>query len=344
MGRNVKNIKRPDYYPAQHLVFDTLKVEILDCWRKLLGEKDLDQYFTSNPMAIEDLLKHAQILLERYCSTAAYMQALYPDQSLQEFFGVGKPWTQHDEGNQSVVEGDQWQTEIGRAMNVMAVWVFTFAGSGRHKYTNELLELTCNFEFEYSPELCKAILNNWLCNLSGIDGCWFPMDLLMEKLIRQLKKMSERSDATFGGKFYRDVVSRNVRALLDTMAAMLEAIGLAEHGGTHHRRTLGHVARDDWAAGDIRLGDGKRIKEYIERTLRDAGNIHGDEESSAKLEHDEYDPEQLILLPNMLINGELVAGDEVHGDHEVTDQEKELLEFICSGEDLGLGFPDSDEE
>ncbi|TFY75470.1 hypothetical protein EWM64_g8542 [Hericium alpestre] len=133
MGRNVKNIKRPDYYPAQHLVFDTLKVEILDCWRKLFREKDLDQYFTSNPMAIEDLLKHAQTLLERYCSTAAYTQALYPDQSLGEFFGAGKPWTQHDGGKQSVVEGDQYAVadgDIGRAMNVMAVWVFTFAGSG----------------------------------------------------------------------------------------------------------------------------------------------------------------------------------------------------------------------
>lgn len=32
LGRKVKNIKRPDYYPAQALVFDTLQAEILDCW------------------------------------------------------------------------------------------------------------------------------------------------------------------------------------------------------------------------------------------------------------------------------------------------------------------------
>lgn len=33
LGRKVKDTKRPDYYPAQHLVFDTLKAEVLDCWR-----------------------------------------------------------------------------------------------------------------------------------------------------------------------------------------------------------------------------------------------------------------------------------------------------------------------
>ncbi|KAI0681880.1 hypothetical protein BC835DRAFT_1301342 [Cytidiella melzeri] len=33
LGRKVKNVKRPDYYPAQALVFDTLRVEIIDCWR-----------------------------------------------------------------------------------------------------------------------------------------------------------------------------------------------------------------------------------------------------------------------------------------------------------------------
>ncbi|THG93322.1 hypothetical protein EW026_g7883 [Hermanssonia centrifuga] len=32
LGRKVKNIKRPDFYPAQGLVFDTLQAEVLDCW------------------------------------------------------------------------------------------------------------------------------------------------------------------------------------------------------------------------------------------------------------------------------------------------------------------------
>jgi len=33
LGRNVKKVLRPDYYPAQKLVFDTLYGEVIDCFR-----------------------------------------------------------------------------------------------------------------------------------------------------------------------------------------------------------------------------------------------------------------------------------------------------------------------
>lgn len=32
LNRKVKNVTRPDYYPAQNLVFDTLRVDVIDCW------------------------------------------------------------------------------------------------------------------------------------------------------------------------------------------------------------------------------------------------------------------------------------------------------------------------
>ena len=102
----------------------------------------------------------------------------------------------------------------------MQVWTFTFTGSGRSKYSNELLEPTCNFEFEYSPELQTAVLNNWLCNLLGHDGCWFPMDLLQEKNIKQLKKMSQRQDATFGSDFFQEIIAVNIQAFLESKKTM----------------------------------------------------------------------------------------------------------------------------
>jgi len=74
--------------------------------------------------------------------------------------------------------------------------------------------LACNFEYEYSAELQELILNNWLVNLTGIEGCWFPMDLMQEHNIKQLKKLAERQDATFGGEFFQEVVAMNIRALL----------------------------------------------------------------------------------------------------------------------------------
>jgi len=33
LGRKVKDVKQLDYYPAQHLMFDTLQAEVLDCWK-----------------------------------------------------------------------------------------------------------------------------------------------------------------------------------------------------------------------------------------------------------------------------------------------------------------------
>jgi hypothetical protein len=80
--------------------------------------------------------------------------------------------------------------------------------------------VACNFEYEFSEQLQEAIKNNWLCNLLGMAGCWFPMDLLQEKHIKQLKKMSQRSDASFGGTFFRDLISYNIRAFLNAIKSM----------------------------------------------------------------------------------------------------------------------------
>jgi hypothetical protein len=33
LRHKVKDMKCPDYYPAQALIFDNLKLEILDCWK-----------------------------------------------------------------------------------------------------------------------------------------------------------------------------------------------------------------------------------------------------------------------------------------------------------------------
>lgn len=147
----------------------------------------------------------------------------------------------------ATAEGD-----IGRLMNVMSVsdvfkivdetkltrtvlqvWTYTFTGSGKSKYANKLLGLTCNFEFKYSKELQYAILNNWLCNLSGINGCWFSMDLMQEKNIKQLKKMSQKRNATFGGTFFKQVIAVNIREYLAAMASTNAFVGLAKRGGTH---------------------------------------------------------------------------------------------------------------
>lgn len=98
--------------------------------------------------------------------------------------------------------------------NFPRYWTFTFTGSGKSKYSNELLGFACNFNFEYNPELKRVILDNWLCNLEGHAGHWSPLDLLQKKMIRQLKSMAARRDHRFDGAFYQDVVSLNMRAFV----------------------------------------------------------------------------------------------------------------------------------
>ncbi|KAI0043311.1 hypothetical protein FA95DRAFT_411632 [Auriscalpium vulgare] len=367
LGRKVKDVKRPDFYPAQHLVFDNLKVEILECWRKCLGVADLEAHFAANNVEAEDLFTQARELNRRYLTMDAYERALYPDTTSADFFPIGQPWstpasTQPIAGDQVLANGIlrrrdsmlhlEYQYgladgDIGRAFNIMAVWTFTFPGSGRNKYANEMLELACNFEFEYSAELQLAIKNNWLCNLSGFDGCWFPQDLLQEKNIKQLKKMSQRRDASFGGSFFQEVVSLNIRAFIGSIKSMRTMVLLQNKGESHRRaekksgareltrridehglltfragRTSGHVAQDDFEVGfrSYAANDSKKIRDFVERTIQDMADLHSAEEMlESTTEHVLED----LPLPNMVIDGELVDGEmlETFYDEDADDNE-----------------------
>jgi hypothetical protein len=37
LKRKIKDVKRPDYYPTQNFIFDTLKVEIINCWKSVVS-------------------------------------------------------------------------------------------------------------------------------------------------------------------------------------------------------------------------------------------------------------------------------------------------------------------
>ncbi|KAI0038909.1 hypothetical protein FA95DRAFT_1550988 [Auriscalpium vulgare] len=382
MGRKVQNVKRPDYYPAQHLVFDNLKVEILECWRQQLGASDLAQHFSSNNVAFEDLLPIADQLVQRFFSNDAYELALMAPDVAAEFLPVGEAWTSAPPSaakkNAKEFRGDQVfangvlrrrdsmlqmefqyglaDGDMGRAFHVMKIWTFTFAGSGKSKYANELLELACNFEFEYSLALQLAIMNNWLCNLSGLEGCWFPMDLLQEKNIKQLKKMSTRRDASFGGAFFQDVVSLNIRAFLGAIRSVRTSFKLGAKGGSHQRkkkeaaekelarsivehglltfragRTTGHVARDDFMSGHKNLSNNneKKLKDFVQRTIRDAGALHESGEVSDDDTADEASAGTSaaaaaeLPMPAVIVDGTLVSAEELFERWEDSDTEDE---------------------
>jgi hypothetical protein len=114
LGRKVKNTERPDYYPAQHLVFDNLKAEVLDCWRfvkfqteihdiKLrlyhgitrikLNITDLNEHFRLHATPVEDLLADAQAICQQYISASAAEDALHPNPWSHAKFPIGDKWT-----------------------------------------------------------------------------------------------------------------------------------------------------------------------------------------------------------------------------------------------------------
>lgn len=223
------------------------------------------------------------------------------------------------------------------------IWVFTFAGSGKTKYTNELLELACNFEYEFTPQLKAAILDNWLVNITGWPGHWFPGDLLVEKQINQLKKMVQRSDQTFGSFFFRRVVALNVRHLIDGTARLRAAVGLSPRTQAHRRkqqdaamnelqrrynehkthlfcpgRAYGFRAADDFAAGYNKLSadNEKRIRDFVDRTCREFGKGVAHDAQPLPHEDDEHKDDDegarrfRDVRPNRMENGVVLLGDE----------------------------------
>ncbi|KAI0700077.1 hypothetical protein BC835DRAFT_1304258 [Cytidiella melzeri] len=238
LGQKVKNMKHPDYYPAQALVFDTLRAEVLECWHEHYQTDVLGVYMVTRQPKLDELLQDAQRLVNTYLTTAS-AECASQGRLAETLFSAGSQWTSPFQGSSAPAapRGDQvlantilrmcdsmlhyeFQSaiadgDIGRAMNVMAVWVFTFCGSGRSKYTNELLEVACNLEYEYSNELKTAIMNNWLCNLTGDEGHWFPMDLMQEHNINLLKSMSGSRSSPFADPFFKEVISLNIRNFLD---------------------------------------------------------------------------------------------------------------------------------
>ncbi|KAF8598632.1 hypothetical protein BDV93DRAFT_609737 [Ceratobasidium sp. AG-I] len=350
LGRKVKPEDRPEYYPAQALVFDTLEADVLDCWRLILDTEDLDGYFSAQPSTPDgsELFKIARQLVSQWASTRAHMTAMRSSDhwtgpiagsscditqktSQSDSEDSDTPLASSSRIRQSVqapragstpskgFRGDHvlansilrlrdslWHYEfiwaiadgdIGRAMKIMSVWQFTFAGSSAKKYATELLELACGFLFEFPEPLQLAIKNNWVCNFSSLPGCWFPMDLMQEHNIRELKDKSQRRDEDFEGEFFQKVVSRNIRWFTRVQSAVNKSVGLKNRSATHgHQRRADAATRlrtslttervhtfipgrsYDWTARDnLAIGYNSmpdKISRFLSRTTSDPG-AHG---------------------------------------------------------------------
>ncbi|QRV85551.1 hypothetical protein RhiJN_27619 [Ceratobasidium sp. AG-Ba] len=185
-------------------------------------------------------------------------------------------------------------------------------------------------------------MNNWLCNFSGFAGCWFPMDLMQEHNIRELKNKSQRRDEDFEGSFFQKVVSRNTRWLTQIRLTINREVKLEDRSTLHGRakrsstlnrlrtmlsteevhafspgRSFGWLAQDDLTVGRGLMP--AKVSLFLRRMLAtdpDVPILHvpDNEAESDKLDADEnHEIEEPFdaPLPPMVMDGQLVLGEDL---------------------------------
>jgi hypothetical protein len=185
------------------------------------------------------------------------------------------------------------QGDPGRIWEMIKVMVFTFAGSTHSKYTQYLLELITDLEFECSAELRMALLRTTLANLRGFEGRWMAGDFIQEYFNRLLETVVQRKGVEYGDSFVRDAWSRNIHHIGRLKLEWLEGVGLkarsAKHKGAAKRTEVKilldlykdselHSFRrgrrmesdefvDDFQRGILKLRGGK-LQRWVKKTTR----------------------------------------------------------------------------
>ncbi|KAJ6530368.1 hypothetical protein DFH09DRAFT_1044864 [Mycena vulgaris] len=195
--------------------------------------------------------------------------------------------------NYAIPEGD-----VGRVFEILKIFIFTFAGSSNQNYMRYMLDLYALLEFECSPELKEALLNNWLINLCGELGKFIEGDLMQEWNNRWLSDFSGQRGGDYDDKFYRETIAPNVLHFLKIKEDMESAFELKRrsksHTSPHLRdetkillqlykdeelhsfrsgRSMGHAAVNQFDRGYQRLEDGK-LEEYLEHSAEYAKLLH----------------------------------------------------------------------
>ncbi|KAJ6586290.1 hypothetical protein DFH09DRAFT_1075250 [Mycena vulgaris] len=145
-------------------------------------------------------------------------------------------------------------------------------------------------EFECSPELKEALLNNWLINLCGEIGKFIEGDLMQEWNNRWLTQISGQRGGDFDDKFYRKMIAPNVLHFLQIKEDIESAFELKRrsksHTSPHLRdetkillqlyreeelhsfrsgRSMGHAAVNQFDQGYQQLEDSK-LGEYLQHS------------------------------------------------------------------------------
>ncbi|KAK7006681.1 hypothetical protein R3P38DRAFT_2555300 [Favolaschia claudopus] len=187
--------------------------------------------------------------------------------------------------NYAIPEGD-----VGRVLEILKIFIFTFAGTTHQNYMRYMLDLYALLEFECSPALKNTLLNNYLLNLRGEVGTFVEGDLVQEWNIKWLTGMIKRKGGEFDEPFYRNTIAPNVLHFIKIKEDMESAFELTRrsksHTSPHLRdetqmllklykedqlhsfhsgRSVGHAAVNRFERGYEALQGGK-LGDYLERS------------------------------------------------------------------------------
>ncbi|KAA1474511.1 hypothetical protein DENSPDRAFT_781882 [Dentipellis sp. KUC8613] len=217
--------------------------------------------------------------------------------------------------------------DIGRAWEILKLWIFTFAGAGNTNYTSYVLELWCSIELEFPEPTKIALFNNWLVNLTGKPGRFHPLDLMQEHFNFWLEDLAQHKGKEFDDDWYREVLSMHVHHFLHLKEEMEDLVQIAprtkKHSAphlmneyiealricrenelhTHHEgRDFGHHSLDDYSRGFESLGLGGKLNDFIVSSTRDWDN----EDAEITLPVDAADASTYMHAPMTYIDGQLV--------------------------------------
>ncbi|CAK5272580.1 unnamed protein product [Mycena citricolor] len=211
--------------------------------------------------------------------------------------------------------------DIGRVFEVIKVLQFSFWGAGSTNYGNELLELACNFLYEFPPELMEAVLNNYLVNTLGLPGHWLELDLLQEHHNFWIKRLFNSKSQDFDSKHLSEAVSLNIHGFSELRKSFPETFGLKPNSGIHAKSDTssdinalgfhyqadnilryipgrnGHVVPNEFIVGRQILAGGK-LAEFLERTTDPSKSrqVHPEMDNS----EDDSDEDRFPANPIML--------------------------------------------
>ncbi|KAJ7304618.1 hypothetical protein DFH08DRAFT_1089178 [Mycena albidolilacea] len=222
----------------------------------------------------------------------------------------------------ATAEGD-----IGRVFEVIKLLRFSFWGAGSTNYGNELLELACNFLYEWSDNLRLTVLENYLVNSTGKRGHWFELDLLQEHFNFWIKALFNSKSHDFDSKHLSEAVGLNISGISSLRERFPGLFGLKKNGGKHREvrvsddiNRLGAHFRGEhilvWEAGrshPYQVGNefsagmtvlkGGQLQKFLERTLA------GDDTPENEME----DGTELPTCPITVVEGSMEVNEFITG-------------------------------